>query len=287
MAVASRDRVAFWALAASLAAAGGWVAGGLWFLGGGAFSHVQGLFLALCTSVAHISKDVALVVWAGSVALMSVAALLVVAGTLLRTRSIVGDLSAESCPASEPVLDLARDVGLECEIRVVDCPEPLVFVHGFARPAVVLSTSALLLLTDDEARAVLAHEARHVVRRDPLRLLIARLASTILAPFPVIEALRRHFALITELEADRNAMQRAGRRPLASAVLKFAEAPVVGGVANFSDDRVMEARVSHIADPASLDRLRLRVTACEILTSGAVAAGTALILWAALRTLPM
>ena len=51
-------------------------------------------------------------------------------------------------------------------------PRPLVFCAGLLRPRIYLSDGARRRLEPRALRAVLAHEAHHARRRDPLRLLV-------------------------------------------------------------------------------------------------------------------
>lgn len=70
--------------------------------------------------------------------------------------------------------------------------------------------------------AVIAHEAHHVARRDPLRLLIAHIMADTLFFLPVLSRLAVRYAAQAELAADASAVSAAnGARPLATALLAF------------------------------------------------------------------
>src|SRR6185312_12316095 len=60
------------------------------------------------------------------------------------------------------------------DVRVVAGAAPCAFCAGLLRPTVYISTGALARLAPPELEAVLWHEATHRLRRDPLRLAIAR-----------------------------------------------------------------------------------------------------------------
>jgi hypothetical protein len=116
------------------------------------------------------------------------------------------------------------------EVTVIAGPAPQAFCAGYLRPRIYLSAGALAL-TPSEIFAVVAHEAHHQARRDPLRLLVARILSAGLFFLPVLGQLGDRYESLAELAADDAACaEPASRRALASALLKFesAGAAVVG-----------------------------------------------------------
>jgi beta-lactamase regulating signal transducer with metallopeptidase domain len=85
-------------------------------------------------------------------------------------------------------------------------------------------------LADEELEAVLVHEAEHARRRDPLRRLAGRAAADVLFWLPLVGWWSRRRLEDAELAADRAAIDRVGRRPLARALRATAvvAAPGVG-----------------------------------------------------------
>jgi beta-lactamase regulating signal transducer with metallopeptidase domain len=85
-------------------------------------------------------------------------------------------------------------------------------------------------LADEELDAVLVHEAEHARRRDPLRRLVGRAAADVLFWLPLVGWWTRHRLEDAELAADRAAIDRVGRSPLARALRATATpaAPMVG-----------------------------------------------------------
>lgn len=140
---------------------------------------------------------------------------------------------AERRAASQPVL-------------VVSGTEPAAFCAGLLRPRVYVTQGAIAGLDAAELTAVLAHEAHHARRRDPLRLFATRVLGHALAPGRGLGGMSRRHAELAELAADASAVQRLGRRgPLASALL------VLGGArARIAPERVDHLLTSH-ADPWS------------------------------------
>jgi Zn-dependent protease with chaperone function len=127
------------------------------------------------------------------------------------------------------------------ETIIIDDPRPQAFCTGLLRPRVYISRGTLDLLDDAQLRAVVAHEAHHAHRRDPLRIFIARALGEALFFLPALRRLADRYTALAELAADEAAVRRSGtRQPLAAALLAFEEAPsnsVVG---------IVPERVDHL-----------------------------------------
>ena len=121
------------------------------------------------------------------------------------------------------------------EVRLVDDDRPQAFCAGHLRPRVYLSTGAVRLLDGPELDAVLAHEAHHRLRRDPLRIAAARGLCDALFFLPALRRLTERYCALAELSADEAAVHGLGGDPgpLASAMLAFDESadPAVVGIA--------------------------------------------------------
>jgi len=116
-------------------------------------------------------------------------------------------------------------------VLLVDAPEPQAFCAGLLRPRVYLSTGAMDRLNDAELRAVVAHEAEHAARRDPLRLFVAHVLSDALFFLPIMRRLHGRYASLAELAADEAAVGYGGNaQALASALLTFGELDAAGVV---------------------------------------------------------
>jgi hypothetical protein len=118
-----------------------------------------------------------------------------------------------------PVLREARVHGHV--VRVIPGGGLHAFCAGLLHPSVYVSEGALA--TGDAAvRAILAHEEHHRVRRDPLRLLCARVVSDALRPLPPFASLAEREAALADLAADAATVEALGdRAPLASALVRF------------------------------------------------------------------
>lgn len=104
--------------------------------------------------------------------------------------------------------------------RVVEHAQPLAYCLPGLRPRVVLSSGVLALLSEDEVRAVLAHEAAHLDQRHDLVVLpFVALRAT----FPWLSAVRTaqaEVALLVEALADDRAARRHRPDVLARALYK-------------------------------------------------------------------
>jgi Zn-dependent protease with chaperone function len=97
-----------------------------------------------------------------------------------------------------PVIE-CRTVGSH-EVRVVADPRPLAFCAAHLRPAAYVTDAALARLTPDQLAAVVAHEAHHARRRDPLRLVVAR---TLADATGLVGDLPAHQIAAADLAAER------------------------------------------------------------------------------------
>ena len=88
------------------------------------------------------------------------------------------------------LVDRVAHLGLRA-VQVVSTDEVLCFCIGLLRPRIVVSTGLVELLDQAELDAVLAHEASHQRRRDPLRLMVANVAIRGLFFVPALPDLAR------------------------------------------------------------------------------------------------
>jgi hypothetical protein len=108
-------------------------------------------------------------------------------------------------------------------VHVLPGDELIAFCAGLRAPAVYVSEGTLRTAGESELRAILAHEEHHRARRDPLRLLLARVVADALRPLPPFAALAARQEAVADLAADAASVDSLGdRRPLAAAFLRFA-----------------------------------------------------------------
>jgi Zn-dependent protease with chaperone function len=133
------------------------------------------------------------------------------------------------------------------EVVCLDDPAAAAFCAGLLRPRVFVTAGMVASLAADELEAVLVHEAEHARRRDPLRRLVARAAAEVLFWLPLVGWWSRSRLEDAELAADRAAIGRVGRSPLARA-LRATAIPAAAVGAHF--DGAGPARVTQLlGDP--------------------------------------
>ncbi len=140
-------------------------------------------------------------------------------------RTILGSLESHSPASGTPLSIAASRAGMNREmIRVVSGLANPAFTAGMWSPRIFVRSNLELQLTQDELDCVIAHEASHVNRRDPLRLSTYRFLGCLLFWMPALRGLAADMADEAEIEADTF----AGKdRPfaLASAILAIAAGP--------------------------------------------------------------
>ena len=143
-----------------------------------------------------------------------------------RHARVMRALPLDPLPLDDAVQVAAVQVGLpDGRVRVVDgLPNPA-FTTGWWQPRVYVARDLSQRLAPDELVAVLAHEAEHVRRRDPLRLFVLRSLAGVLFWLPAIRRLVDDLNDETEIAAD-DAAARLHALPLASAILRLAGAEV-------------------------------------------------------------
>ena len=251
----------------------------------GAPAHASGVLLEACTSFSQVAGGVI------SITLLSLPFLLALAGlahgvrTQWRTRRMLRRLHPRLSQVSK--LQAAADAtGLAGRVDVVASDELIALTYGLARPRVLLSQGAVEALTPTELRAVLTHEAAHVSRRDPMRLLVAEIASAAFVIFPLVRDFARHILVATELAADRAAVASWGRRALAGGLLKFIETPRHLTVPSLALESTNDERVAALLRPGDFVHT-LNLSRAAVLRTLLSASAIAVILGVLLALPPM
>jgi Zn-dependent protease with chaperone function len=160
--------------------------------------------------------------------------------------------------AADRLARAAQRVGIAQPVVLVAGPGVFSGCVGLWRPRIVVSETLVAALTPRQLEAILWHERYHLERRDPLRLLVGRAVRDGLSWLPVIGALERHFELLVELAADRQAvaMQR-DPSGLAGALGRLLAAPKVPSAVAVAGISQTAARIDSLLDPAWHPRLDL------------------------------
>jgi beta-lactamase regulating signal transducer with metallopeptidase domain len=158
-------------------------------------------------------------------------------------------------------------------VQAIDSSRPLAFAFGYLCPTVAVSMALVRALDDRELFAVLLHEAEHVRRRDPLRVLVVAVVSKAFLFAPLIASLAERFKEAKEIDADQAVIRAMGSRDaLVSALLAAAAYEPLGAAAGFAD--ALSARIAALEgeEPASVG-VGWRATAGTALTFFVLAAG--------------
>jgi beta-lactamase regulating signal transducer with metallopeptidase domain len=109
--------------------------------------------------------------------------------------------------------ELQRQLGLNCAIRYLECnwlQAPAVI--GWFRPIILLPVCAVTGLSEEQLRAVIAHELAHIQRLDAFVNLFQILVEALLFYHPVMWWLTRRIRTERELCCDEIAVSLAGNR---------------------------------------------------------------------------
>lgn len=141
-------------------------------------------------------------------------------------------------------------------VTVVDCPVPVAYCLPGRDRRVVISSGALAALSEEQVRAVLAHERAHLTARHDLAISAATALARAFPRVRVLQRAARQIARLAEMSADDAATRAAHRLTVADAMLTLAagRAPVaaLGAGGTGTGERVRRL----IARPAPLGRTR-------------------------------
>lgn len=148
----------------------------------------------------------------------------------------------------------ADRTGTRRALRAFEDQTALAYTAGLLRPRIWVSNTLAAELGPQELDAVLWHEREHFVRRDPLRVLIARVIASLFFLVPWIRVRAVRFEVAKELDADRAAVRaQHGPGPLAGALVALGCSSDAADLA-IGAWSMSEARVDQLCgeDPATL-----------------------------------
>lgn len=138
-------------------------------------------------------------------------------------------------PVDARVRRIALALGLEGHVDIAENDALFACCYGVIRPRVMLSAGIAGALGDDELEAVLRHEAAHLRRHDPLRILLARSLARACALIPLTPLILDAYLCQREIDADRDTVRAMGdAKPLAGALyrmLRSVQAPQLATLA--------------------------------------------------------
>ena len=177
---------------------------------------------------------------------------------LYHLRRTLGALSTVDARENDGIAGAASSVGIPLgTLRIIaGLPTPA-FTAGWLRPRIYVASELATKLSADELAAVIAHEAAHVRRLDPLRLSLLRFFSQTLFYIPALTRLAEDIADEAEIAADDLAVASRAVRPtaLASAIIALADWGVtgpprtrhaLGAAVGFQQPNLLERRVRRL-----------------------------------------
>ena len=144
---------------------------------------------------------------------------------LSASRRLTGRIAELTLPSDARVQAASERARLGRGVALVGCDEPFSFAYGALTPRVVVSRGLVEQATPDELAAVLEHERYHVRNLDPLKVLFARALPPAFFYLPALRLFEQRYVAGRELAADRVAVSRCGRKPLAGALFKVVRGP--------------------------------------------------------------
>jgi Zn-dependent protease with chaperone function len=192
---------------------------------------------------------------------------------LWRHRAVMRALPQARLGFDSPTGRAVTRAGLRlADVRAVEGLPMPAFTSGWLRPRVVVAADLHQRLTEDELTAVLAHEAVHVRRRDPLRLFALRALASLLFWLPVLRRIAADLEDEVEITAD-DEVAEVLALPLASAILKLggSQGPAVPASVGFQRSDLLPRRVRRLAGEDAF-------ATSHTTTGSLVAAATALLL---------
>ena len=150
-------------------------------------------------------------------------------------------------PLTSGLLEAIERTGVQAVVQV-EGRVPGAFCAGAIRPRIYITEGALRCLGPAELDVVLMHEQDHVRRHEPFVRAAYQAATDVFFYVPILRWLAQRRIEESELRADRAALQRLGRRPVAAALWALGRGAVLQGAAAFAG--VAELRVAQVlGDP--------------------------------------
>lgn len=147
------------------------------------------------------------------------------------------------------------------DFLVISHPAPIAITVGFVRPKIILSTGLINLLTDDELKAVIAHEMYHKENRDPLKIFLLSLCASTMWYIPILKWFHEQYRIIQEVLADEFAIKKQETSMnIGSALLKMLKIGMSDKMpfvyASFADTSV-KYRIEYILNPLQDVQLKI------------------------------
>lgn len=126
------------------------------------------------------------------------------------------------------------------DIVVVPSDEPVAYCVAGRRPAIVLTTATLSMLSTDQLDAVIAHERAHLAGRHAALVEFMRSLAAALPKFRLFKDGAARISTLLEMRADDVAARRHGRPALLAGLIALSGAATPGGALAAAREDVVE-----------------------------------------------
>lgn len=204
-------------------------------------------------------------------------AILLIVHSVVRTIWLVARSHAAIRPLLAAGTPIALD-GIKAPALAIEAPFPIVAVVGLRRPQLIIARSVLAACTPDELRAILAHEAGHIRRRDNLTRLLMAVTPDFLSWIPAVNrmiAAAWHEAAEEAADDCADALGPRGRLHLAEALLRVARlapsgtTPIVLPTSALYRGEDLGRRVRRLLVPPTHDGRKVHTAARRLITVAA------------------
>lgn len=207
---------------------------------------------AIATTSARITLGIVVLVfvWIGFVSIYSALA-------HYATTRFISRLLSGYTHSSIRLSRVARTMKLHYPVREVSLNDPYVCGTGILKKEMVISSTVLPLVNDDELSAILAHEQAHLDGNDPAKFLCASIISRLIGWIPSFRELKNQFISAAEIRADAHAIRATSKKSLAGALLALITFhPTSVPVPSFANTHTLYDRISILTDEAAYPHSR-------------------------------
>lgn len=138
---------------------------------------------------------------------------------------------------------------LKGKVDLIEDPRIFSFCFGIIKPRIALSTGLLRTVSNNELKAVLLHESQHLLRYDPLKMIVGQTISSMFFFVPIFKDIQNYYLFSREIAADRAVIKNGDKRSLISVLSKLmvAPSPKFAGVAALTNTNDLEKRILYLS----------------------------------------
>lgn len=168
-----------------------------------------------------------------------------------KTRTFLNNILRHKITTPKKIKYLISELKIEDKVVVAYDNSFSSFCYGLFFPKICLSLRLVNSLTRGELKAVLIHESYHLKNRDPLKILLSKVAVSTFFFAPTLKDFHNYFTLSKELSADQLVIKSKYLKDLKSALSKVLNnlTPNINGVAAFTGEEAIEQRVAALTEP--------------------------------------